>query len=305
MPIYEYVCMSCESHFEELVRHDETPKCPDCGTTKVQQSALGVRGLQGQAGHAVKTGGGRASAAAAGQEAVAATESLHRRELTPRAPIRRRGRGLHALRPREGPHAGRLRLGLADGRPDVRRRGARASTRTSRASRSSAPPGSCSGSCSTASGMQREDVYIANVLKCRPPGNRDPQPEEIEACEAHLFKQIELIRPKVVATLGNFSTKLLSGKPRRDHARARRRAAGDARRLDGAALSALPPGRRALHAADARGARDRLRPAARAARPHAAAPRRAGRSSRPSRAAPAAAGRAGSARPLLSRSLAD
>jgi DNA polymerase len=62
-------------------------------------------------------------------------------------------------------------------------------------------------------GMAREDVYIANVLKCRPPGNRDPQPDEIEACEGHLFKQIELIRPKVVATLGNFSTKLLSGKP--------------------------------------------------------------------------------------------
>jgi DNA polymerase len=62
-------------------------------------------------------------------------------------------------------------------------------------------------------GLQREDVYIANVLKCRPPGNRDPQPDEIEACEGHLFRQIELIRPKVVATLGNFSTKLLSGKP--------------------------------------------------------------------------------------------
>jgi uracil-DNA glycosylase family 4 len=62
-------------------------------------------------------------------------------------------------------------------------------------------------------GMAREDVYIANVLKCRPPGNRDPQPDEIESCEGHLFKQIELIRPRVVATLGNFSTKLLSGKP--------------------------------------------------------------------------------------------
>jgi putative FmdB family regulatory protein len=37
MPVYEYVCMSCESHFEELVRHDETPKCPDCGATKVQR----------------------------------------------------------------------------------------------------------------------------------------------------------------------------------------------------------------------------------------------------------------------------
>ncbi len=62
-------------------------------------------------------------------------------------------------------------------------------------------------------GMSREEVYIANVLKCRPPGNRDPRPEEIEACEGHLFRQIELIRPKLVATLGNFSTKLLSGKP--------------------------------------------------------------------------------------------
>ena len=62
-------------------------------------------------------------------------------------------------------------------------------------------------------GIAREDVYVANVLKCRPPGNRDPLPEEIEACEGHLFKQIELIEPKVVATLGNFATKLLSGKP--------------------------------------------------------------------------------------------
>jgi uracil-DNA glycosylase family 4 len=62
-------------------------------------------------------------------------------------------------------------------------------------------------------GMQRSDVYIANVLKCRPPGNRNPQPDEIEACESHLFRQIELIEPVVVATLGNFATKLLSGSP--------------------------------------------------------------------------------------------
>jgi uracil-DNA glycosylase family 4 len=51
------------------------------------------------------------------------------------------------------------------------------------------------------------------VHNCRPPGNRDPQPEEIEACESHLFHQIELIQPTLVATLGNFATKLLSGKP--------------------------------------------------------------------------------------------
>jgi uracil-DNA glycosylase family 4 len=62
-------------------------------------------------------------------------------------------------------------------------------------------------------GLERSDVYIANVLKCRPPGNRDPQPDEIEACEAHLFRQIELIQPAVIATLGNFATKLLSGRP--------------------------------------------------------------------------------------------
>ena len=62
-------------------------------------------------------------------------------------------------------------------------------------------------------GLTRADVYIANTLKCRPPGNRDPVPDEIEACESHLFRQVELIQPRVIATLGNFATKLLSGKP--------------------------------------------------------------------------------------------
>ncbi len=61
-------------------------------------------------------------------------------------------------------------------------------------------------------GLTRADVYIANVLKCRPPGNRDPGQDEIESCEPHLFRQIELIQPLVIATLGNFATKLLSGK---------------------------------------------------------------------------------------------
>jgi uracil-DNA glycosylase len=62
-------------------------------------------------------------------------------------------------------------------------------------------------------GLTREDVYVANVLMCRPPGNRDPHPAEIESCEPHLWKQIELIQPRLIATLGNFATKLLSGKP--------------------------------------------------------------------------------------------
>jgi DNA polymerase len=60
-------------------------------------------------------------------------------------------------------------------------------------------------------GMTREDVFIANVLKSRPPGNRDPHPAEIEACSPYLSRQVELIQPKVVGTLGNFATKLLTG----------------------------------------------------------------------------------------------
>jgi DNA polymerase len=58
-------------------------------------------------------------------------------------------------------------------------------------------------------GLTRDDVYIANVVKCRPPGNRDPQPDEIEACAPWLDRQLELIQPRVVVTLGNFATKLL------------------------------------------------------------------------------------------------
>ncbi len=62
-------------------------------------------------------------------------------------------------------------------------------------------------------GMKREDAFIANVLKCRPPGNRDPQPDEIASCQPYLLKQVELIEPRVICTLGNFATKLLTGNP--------------------------------------------------------------------------------------------
>jgi DNA polymerase len=53
--------------------------------------------------------------------------------------------------------------------------------------------------------LRREDVYICNVLKCRPPQNRDPQPDEIEACRSYLDRQIELVCPEIVVTLGRFS----------------------------------------------------------------------------------------------------
>ncbi len=58
-------------------------------------------------------------------------------------------------------------------------------------------------------GLTRDDVYIANVVKCRPPGNRDPLPAEIGACRPYLEAQLDLLRPAVVVTLGNFATKLL------------------------------------------------------------------------------------------------
>jgi uracil-DNA glycosylase family 4 len=60
-------------------------------------------------------------------------------------------------------------------------------------------------------GLTRGDVFVVNVLKCRPPGNRDPLPQEIDSCQDYLFRQLELIEPKVVCTLGNFATKLLRG----------------------------------------------------------------------------------------------
>ena len=103
-------------------------------------------------------------------------------------------------------------------------------------------------------GLQREDVFIANVLKCRPPGNRDPQPEEIDSCRPYLERQVELIEPRVIATLGNFSTKLLTanptgitkvrGTPQEQHDR----------RPPPLPAAALPSGRRPAHAAGGRAA---------------------------------------------------
>jgi uracil-DNA glycosylase len=58
-------------------------------------------------------------------------------------------------------------------------------------------------------GMKREDVYIANVIKCRPPQNRNPEPDEVETCEPFLFRQIDVIRPKVIVALGKFGAQTL------------------------------------------------------------------------------------------------
>jgi len=61
-------------------------------------------------------------------------------------------------------------------------------------------------------GIERDDVYIANVVKCRPPGNRDPYPDEVEACAPWLREQVQLIDPRVVVTLGNFATRFVLDK---------------------------------------------------------------------------------------------
>ena len=58
-------------------------------------------------------------------------------------------------------------------------------------------------------GLKREDVYIANVIKCRPPENRNPEPDEVEQCEPFLFRQVDSIKPKVIVTLGTFAAKSL------------------------------------------------------------------------------------------------
>ena len=62
-------------------------------------------------------------------------------------------------------------------------------------------------------GLERSQVFIANTLMCRPPGNRDPQPLELENCHEYLLGKVELIQPSVICTLGNFATKLLRGDP--------------------------------------------------------------------------------------------
>ena len=115
-------------------------------------------------------------------------------------------------------------------------------------------------------GLQRAEVFIANTLMCRPPGNRDPLPIEIENCHEYLLRKVELIEPTVICTLGNFSTKLLRGDPTGITRLHGQPGGAHARPPHGAALSDLPSGRGAVHAAHARDAARGLRAAAGAAR---------------------------------------
>ena len=107
-------------------------------------------------------------------------------------------------------------------------------------------------------GLDRDEVFICNTVKCRPPNNRDPHPNEIESCNEYLRRQVELIQPTVICTLGNFSTKLLRG-DNTGISRLHGQAGGaHDRRPRHPALPALSPRGGALHALDARGSAGRL-----------------------------------------------
>ncbi len=97
-----------------------------------------------------------------------------------------------------------------------------------------------------AAGLSRESVYIANVVKCRPPGNRDPGPEEIAACRGYLERQIALVDPKVIVTLGRFS--MAAWFPGESIGRIH----GRARRVDGRLVMPMYHPAAALHRGDLR-----------------------------------------------------
>ena len=116
---------------------------------------------------------------------------------------------MRTVQARGRPHAGRVRGRSTPTPTSCSSAKARASRRTSQGEPFVGRAGQLLTQLIEGIGLTRDDVYIANVVKCRPPGNRDPQPDEIEACAPWLDRQLELIRPRVIVTLGNFATKLL------------------------------------------------------------------------------------------------
>ena len=202
--------MTCESHFEELVGVSAAdPPCPDCGATP-GSPAFRVRNSRRHRRAAELRRTGVPAAAVAAGAVAAEPDALSRRE---------------ALEAHAADTAACTRCRLAEGRtqvvygvgdPDADLMFVGEAPGFHEDKQGYPFVGSAGKLLDRlleGISLTRRDVYIANVLKCRPPGNRDPQPDEIEACESHLFKQLELIQPKLVATLGNFATKLLSGKP--------------------------------------------------------------------------------------------
>ena len=236
------LCMTCESHFEELVGVSAAdPPChPDCGATKAaRQPVFATHG--GTVPEQPSFGDRCPAAAVAAELRLPNLTRPSRRKPSSMPPTPRPARAAACKKP----HAGRLR----HRRPGRRRCSwGEVTTRTSRGylfvGLRQAPDRLLEGISLT-----RRDVYIANV-PAPAAGNRDPQPDEDEACESHLFKQLELIQPKLVATLGNFATK-----PRGSRPASRASTAGRRRRswaADRDAVPDLPSRGCALYARDAK-----------------------------------------------------
>ena len=209
MPIYEFCCNQCGTAFEELIRNGTRPECPSCHSGDVcrllstfavhsSSSDLGGKGAKQELLHLRQP----APVAPATDDVIAALDALREEvECCSRCVLAETR--TKAVFGEGDPGADLMFVGEApgyhedqQGRPFV------------------GQAGKLLEQLLASIGMTREQVYIANVLKSRPPNNRDPRPEEIDACRPYLWRQIEIIRPKVICTLGNFATKLLSGDPR-------------------------------------------------------------------------------------------
>ena len=145
-------------------------------------------------------------------------------------------RGVHAVPAPRDAHARRSRARATPTPRSCSSARGRASTRTARAGRSSAAPAACSCELLGHVGWRREDVFITNVVKCRPPGNRDPEPDEIAACAPYLRRQLEVLDPALVVTLGRYS---MGVHARRAHRPGPRHDRGRSTRRPGAAMRSV------------------------------------------------------------------
>ena len=225
-------------------RRHRARRCPECGAKDARAGALDAsrRRPPGQDRQHGAPDGGQARheprrARWSGSASSAPTRTKHRRGgVADGSRAARAGRGLprgvgvHALPARRDADQGRLRRRQRRRRPDVRRRGARAPRRTARACRSSAAPAALLNELLEGIGLTREDVFIANVLKCRPPGNRDPQPLEIESCRPYLEQPGRADRARGDRHARQLRDEAADRQPDRDHQGPRHAAGPHARR---------------------------------------------------------------------------
>jgi DNA polymerase len=218
MPIYEYECERCTHRCEELVSSpEETPRCPACGANDVKRllSAVSPPGRLPR-GPKVR---GRPAGAACGNEASQGGRRVARERRVSLTVEERRARLVEVyeeastcVRCPLSETRTKVVFGAGNADADLMFVGEAPGAEEDRQGLPFVGrAGGLLNELLGGIGLAREDVFIANVLKCRPPGNRDPQPLEIESCRPYLFEQARLIEPKVVCTLGNFATKLLSG----------------------------------------------------------------------------------------------